>query len=398
MQADEDVSKFPGQGSRCPFAGTDSVTQSPNGTWHIRDFEAARTVLRDKGTVQTGFDADAVRSSMSALNIRVSVLYQDGAPHLEQRRWVARSFTPSMVGSRYHPTMERIADDLLASLRRCGQADLSELALKMAVGVAADVVGLTNSHRRAHLTRRVENLFAVEAVTFSLRPAILWKMMKVIPVVASFYLMDVLPAIRARRHARSEDVISTLMDQKAKSFDILGECMTYGAAGMVTTREFICMATWHMLRNDEVRRDYLAAAQPERLDMLREILRVQPVIGHLQRRTTADIPVNDQVIPAGAAVQIHVHDINLREHLGRPEPGHTPCAARPTGPMHTEVMAFGDGRHRCPGEHVAIMETDVLLDRLLRLPGLRIVREPRLTLNERLSTYELRDFHIAIDQ
>jgi len=54
-------------------------------------------------------------------------------------------------------------------------------------------------------------------------------------------------------------------------------------------------------------------------------------------------------------------------------------------------MSFGDGSHRCPGSQVAIAETRVFLDRLMRLPGLKLARTPQMTWCDGLMSYELRD-------
>jgi cytochrome P450 len=53
-------------------------------------------------------------------------------------------------------------------------------------------------------------------------------------------------------------------------------------------------------------------------------------------------------------------------------------------------MSFGDGSHRCPGGQVAIAETRVFLDRLLRVPGVRLERVPDLDWDEGVMSYELR--------
>lgn len=57
----------------------------------------------------------------------------------------------------------------------------------------------------------------------------------------AFFLLDVRPAIAARRREPREDLISHLISRGYSDMNILTECITYGAAGMVTTREFI---TW----------------------------------------------------------------------------------------------------------------------------------------------------------
>ena len=60
------------------------------------------------------------------------------------------------------------------------------------------------------------------------------------------------------------------------------------------------------------------------------------------------------------------------------------------------ILGFGDGHHRCPGAYVALQETDVLLLRLLALPGLRIERAPDITWSSTASGYELHNFMIAV--
>ena len=69
-----------------------------------------------------------------------------------------------------------------------------------------------------------------------------------VPIV-KFYLADVRPAVRSRRRTPRHDVISHLIAEGYTNADILVECVTYGTAGMVTTREFIAMAAWHLLQN-----------------------------------------------------------------------------------------------------------------------------------------------------
>ena len=104
--------------------------------------------------------------------------------------------------------------------------------------------------------------------------------------VLAFLYLDVKPAIAARKRQPQEDVISHLVQQGRNDREILTECITYGAAGMVTTREFICAAAWQMLEQPALRTRYLAAGEAERYAILHEILRLEPVAGHLFRRTT----------------------------------------------------------------------------------------------------------------
>ena len=61
-------------------------------------------------------------------------------------------------------------------------------------------------------------------------------------------------------------------------------------------------------------------------------------------------------------------------------------------------MSFGDGAHHCPGWQVAMHETRVFVDRLLRVPGIRLERAPDMLWNAMLSGYELRNAVVACDR
>ena len=297
--------------------------------------------------------------------------------------------------------MERLADRLVAYARRQPQVDLTKLGLTMAVQVAAQVVGLTNSRRRG-LDRRLDAFFAETTVSAASRPAGPADADRQPARLLSFYWVDVRPAIQARRATPQEDVISHLLAQNYTDREILTECVTYAAAGMATTREFISMAAWHLLDHPDLRARYLAAPEEERVAILHEMLRVEPVVGHLYRRATDNIPIQSNgaevMIPKGALIDLHLETANLDERVV----GAAPTAVCPMRPLHGErigpmLMSFGDGAHRCPGAYLAIQETDIFLQRLLAIPNLHIARPPTLTWNELTAGYELRRFVLGHD-
>ncbi|MDO4239627.1 MAG: hypothetical protein Q4D18_05300, partial [Micrococcus sp.] len=65
------------------------------------------------------------------------------------------------------------------------------------------------------------------------------------------------------------------------------------AAGMVTTREFLQMAAWHLFDRPALRERCLAAPGPERQAILLEVLRLEPVVAHLFRRAAQDLDLTD---------------------------------------------------------------------------------------------------------
>jgi cytochrome P450 len=375
-----------------------ALERDAGGTWHVRGYREARAILRDGNTKQAGFKAELIEQMPRTMNL--PVLYQEGQVHHQQRKQTARFFTPKATSTNYRELMERLADDLIARLRQHGRANLSTLSMALAVRVAAKVVGLTNS-RLPGMDRRLDAFFAEEIARPGWSLKRLFGMLRNQWCVARFYMLDVRPAIRARRRQPQEDVISHLLAQGYRDSEILTECVTYAAAGMATTREFIGVAAWHFLERPELRVRFLAGDEDERHQLLQEVLRVEPVVGHLYRRAVADVVVETEgsevTIPAGDLIDVHIYAVNADEQVVGEEPLAI-CPARELRVEHASpaVMSFGDGHHRCPGAFIAIQETDIFLKRLLAIDKLRIEQGPKLTWSDLTKGYELRDFTVVV--
>lgn len=348
----------------------------------VSGYEAVRAVLRDTAGRQAGFKAEVIGKYRS--QARPPILYLHGEAHRRQRSGTARFFTPRVVETRYRELMERTSDALIARLVRDGGGEFDKLSLDMAVAVAAEIVGLTESDIDG-MSRRLDSFFSTafqtrrgrfaELLSFLLNQ---WRMRR-------FYTMDVKPAIAARRAAPREDVISHLLSEGYSPLDILTECFTYGAAGMVTTREFITMSGWHLLERPDLRAQFLDADADGQIAILEEILRLEPVVGTLYRHVESGTVALDIRSANGDAAAV-----GACPHALDPERERAP---RVTGPG----LAFGDGEHRCPGAGVALHECAVFLDRLLRVPGLRLARAPDVGWNPLVAGYELRNCRLAID-
>lgn len=345
--------------------------------WVVRSFDVARQVLREpEGTAQAGFGAEGLlagtqtartdRRGRTRRVMRPPILYLEGAQHRSQRKAAARFFAPRVTED-YRSMMEALSADLVARVRTDRAVDLSDLSMRMAVEVAARVVGLTNSSTRG-MSRRLDTFFSADPLDSRSGPAGWLKAARTGTATARFFWLDVKPAIRARRRAPQEDVISQLLAEGFSDLDVLTECMTYGAAGMVTTREFICVAAWHLLDDAALLASYRAGDREERQALLQETLRLEPVVGHLYRRLqeplTLTVDGADQTLPAGALV-----DLDLRAtNADGATVGAQPYGLRPGRELPRSVppalMSFGDGNHRCPGAPIAIMESEVFLSAL----------------------------------
>ena len=367
-----------------------------NGGIKIESFGLTRKILRSGGTRQAGFMADLV--SRATAKGSTPVLFQEGEVHQKQRTATARFFAPRVVTTRYRELMDRLSEGLMARLHKEGKADLSQLSLEMAVAVAADIIGLTDSSLTG-MSARLNSFFTRggNRKMSGLRQFVNQFFNNF--SLLSFFWMDVKPAIRARRKQRKEDLISHLIDQGYSEREILTECMTYGAAGMVTTREFIVMAAWHLMERDALRRQFIETDEPGRIAVLEEILRLEPVVGALYRRATQDLEFEHDGetvrIPAGTLIDMDIRAANADPIVA----GECPYQLRPERSDRKALqgqMSFGDGNHRCPGATVALQETAIFLDRLFRIPGLRLEAGPVLAWNTLTVGYELRDAILTV--
>jgi cytochrome P450 len=357
----------------------------------VSRYTLARDILRNPKMHQAGVDANAIDVSNPD---HAPVFYLDGELHRKKRGAIARFFTANAVTTRYRPVMQRTADLLMHQLQASGGGRLDDFALQMTVTVAAEIVGLTDSNQRSMSKRIAATLESPRG----------WLSRKLVPLkmryrALKFYYLDVRPAIRERRLARKDDIISHLLDEGYSERAIMVECLTYAVAGMVTTREFIVMAAWHMLEDDALRARFLSCSEDDQTAILEEILRLEPVASMLFRRAAEELPqFSSGPIAAGAQFNIDVRAVNADESVV----GACPYALDPdrsqVAKPGTGSLSFGHGSHRCPGSQVAIGESRIFLDQLLRLPGIKLERVPTMGWHELIMSYELRNAIIVCER
>jgi cytochrome P450 len=342
------------------------------GTRHLRRFEQLRTVLRNDGTRQGGA-ADAPIEKEDPT--RASIFFLHGDEHRRRRGAIIGFFTPKTIATRHMPIIVETADRLIEAFRAKGRTRLDDMSFMLTSKVVAEIIGLTETPLRP-MMRRIEMANGTPDVW---RGGIrkLFAPLKSRFFAMVFFIRDVRPAIAARRRHRREDVISKLLDEGRTDLEILVECMTFGLAGMGTTREFVVVAALHLFEQEELRRRFLEGDDAEKMEILKEILRLEPQASMIYRTASEAIEsaATDAIAP-GTRLSLEIRAANLDEDAVGPDPGRIdPDRARRMR-SNGAWMSFGDGAHFCPGWQVALTETRVLLDRLFRVPGLRLTRYP----------------------
>jgi len=381
--------------SKTARAAAENLGAAP-GSRLIQSFSQIWHILTKAPVVQSGVENAPVERDNPALT---TIFFLEGEPHLRRRAAIMGFFSPKAIAERHLRVMEQNADQLIGEFKKKGEARLDQLSARLAQAVVAEIVGLTNSDIKA-MAKRVAGAF--DGAMLASHGG--WRKL-IAPLVAAvnglqIFYFDVRPAIAARRAQRCEDVISRLLDEGRSDKEILIECITFCLAGMTTTRELMIMAAWHMLENNELRQRFLSGYDAEQAALLREILRLEPLASTIFRRTTAVVTdVTDEEIPANTRLTLDLRAANTDEaHVGACPFALDPDRAK-KHKINDTYLSFGAGEHLCPGRNVAIAEARVFLDRLLRVPGIRLVRAPDIHfLPPLLGTYELSNCVIACDR
>ena len=369
-----------------------------DGARMIDTFGLSRDVLRSPKVRQAGAPGAHGKEVEIKNPGDVSFFFLDGDEHRKRRAAVAGLFAPKTIVTRHQAVMTRTMDDIVAKLQSRGSAPLDELSWHMAVVVAADIIGLTDSDSTEGLANRVK---AVLDSSLTGKRNVFAKgflMAKMLLRVSAFWKHDMVPAIAARRRETKDDVITYMVKENYSKKGMIMEALSYGGAGMMTTREFIVMCAWHLFEKPELLARFLGGEEADQFAILEEILRLEPVASLVHRRAAEDIESKDgATVGKGEVVAVSIRDANTDEAIT----GSCPFELDPDRAKRMKVvgpyMSFSDGPHRCPGAQVALHETRIFLERMFRLPGIRMVSEPEISWYPQIQGDELRGCVVACD-
>ena len=367
------------------------VARREDGHWRVTTFAAAEQVIRQRNTIrQAGFNAELIEQLPPTL--RAPVIFAEGQEHRDMRSTTARLFTPRAT-ERHRALMQGFADQIVADFQRKGRADLSLMGQRMAALVVSHLLGMTESDI-AGFERRFSNAIARDPETSRSLKAFTQKLIRQASLL-NLYMRDIRPAIRVRRKAPKEDLISHLLSLGYRPIEILLECLMYGVAGVLTTREFISVCMWHFHEDPGLRQQFVGGDDAQQRALLYEILRVEPIVGALHRNTVEPVTVQTDdgvtTVPAGSKLDIDIYAVNADPAAAGESPNHV-CPGRSLAASRQPIYSFGAGPHRCPGEWVAMQETHILLRTLLAVEGLAVERLPTMSFNPAIEGYELREF------
>jgi cytochrome P450 len=354
-------------------------------------------MLGDPDDVRTVFTAGPERTNAGEANEILrptlgshSLLLLDGEEHMRQRKLMLPAFHGERIG-RYREIMRAATERAIASwpageafaLRPHAQAITLEVIMRAVFGVE-DAAAMA---RLREPLRRLLDWAGEPGALFVL--AVLGPQNRIVRrLLADRYVGPVdreLYALIAERRkapdlAERDDVLSTLLlardedGEPMTDVELRDELLTLLVAGHETTATSLAWAVERLLRHPGGLQRLTGDAEYTDA-VVKEILRLRPVVAIVLRKLLEPLPIAGDELPAGTIVAPCILLVHRREDV-YPEPE----AFRPerflgTAPGTYSWIPFGGGVRRCLGAAFAQVEMQVVLQTLAESARLEPVGE-----------------------
>lgn len=153
-------------------------------------------------------------------------------------------------------------------------------------------------------------------------------------------------------HTNEGGSMLTFTDMDATKF-----CVLMFTAGHITTTKLLSNAVWTFIEQDLI--DDLKAGSVSLETAIEEVLRYRSVAQSITRRTSTDIKLCDEVIPADEPVIAWLGSAHRDRSIFE-----QPDTFDPTRQPNRHI-GFGRGIHTCIGAALARMEADIILSEFL---------------------------------
>jgi len=297
--------------------------------WLVTRRDLALQVMRDPDS----FTVDDPRFSTGQVVGR-SMLTTDGEEHSRERAPFARPFRLEVVRERFTPVLEDEVDRLISRLEPEGRGELrGGLAGPLAASTMAVALGLES----VGVEQMLRWYGAIVDATSGLAAG------RPVPEAAAQAVAD----LRSHGVGPNEAVL------------------LFG--GIETTEGMICNAVLHLLSHE----DQLAAVRVDHSllpNAIEESLRLEPAAASIDRYATRELELGGATIGERDLVTVSIAAAN-RDPATFEDPDRFDITRANAG----RHLAFAAGPHVCLGMHLARLEAQIAIGRLLdRLPNLRL--------------------------
>jgi cytochrome P450 len=351
-----------------------------------------------------------------------SVLLLDGPEHMRQRKLMLPSFHGERMQS-YGNLIREITESEVGNwpvgrafgLRERTQAITLEVIMRA-------VFGIEDAERLDHLRGSLNRLLAMGTKSRALATIVIpplratvgkpmWERFQRLRADVDQILFDEIARRRvAPDTADRVDVLSVLLQARDEQgepmtdIELRDELMTLLVAGHETTATAAAWAFELLLRNPatltRLQEEVDRGESDEYLDaVIKETLRIRPVVPGVVRKLTRPLEVNGYELPAGTRLAPNIYLTHRRPDV-YPEPDRfLPERFLENPPDTYSWIPFGGGIRRCLGASFALYELKVVIPTILRMARMRASGGSPETIRRRAITFvPSRDAMVVIDE
>jgi cytochrome P450 len=346
----------------------DPVHQTPAGIWRLTRYADVTRLLHDVPAGMRTTAGELPGADETTTGPRLFMLQQDPPNHTRLRRLVSSAFTPRAIAA-LRANVARIVDDCLDRVAARGEMDvIVDLGLPVPSTVICEMLGVPvgDRDRFTAWTATATHALASQFLTPERRLEVQTAAMSL-----AVYFQEL---IETRRGHLSDDLLSALIraeeaGDRLSGVELISQAIGLLIAGFETTIGLIGNGVRALIRHpDELRK---LRARPELItSAVEECLRFDGPIVLTGRVLHADVEFGGKTIPKDSRVWGMLAAAN-RDPAMFPDPDRFDVERQPN-----EHLAFGGGPHYCLGGHLARLEGQIAIGRLVeRFTDLALVSD-----------------------
>jgi cytochrome P450 len=354
------------------------VSLTPDGVWRLTRYDDCLRMLRlgSAGMRRTDGTLPGQTQEEAAAEVGQFMLLTDAPKHTRLRKLVSKAFTPRAIAA-WRPRIEAVTDELLDRVEKSGEMDLiADLALPVPATLICEMLGVPVADRDTFTEWTADATHGLALRRGNAPPELVARVEKARNGLAGYFMQ----LIGDRRGQQRDDLLSALISaeeegDRLSSEELLVQSIGLLIAGFETTIGLIGNGLTTLIRNPgEIEK---LRATPELIESaVEECLRYSGPITWTVRILHAPAEFGGFALETNEEVGVGLAAANRDpEHFDDPERFDVArYAAHPGPPPH---LSFGGGEHLCLGAHLARLETQIAIGKLVeRFTDLTLV-EPK---------------------
>jgi cytochrome P450 len=356
------------------------VSLTPEGVWRLTRYDECLRMLRlgSAGMRQTDGTMPGQSSEAAAQEVGQFMLLTDPPKHTRLRKLVSKAFTPRAIEA-WRPRIGVVTDELLDRVENRGEMDLiADLALPVPATLICEMLGVPVDDRDTFTEWTADATHGLALRRGNAPPELIARVEKARNGLAGYFNQ----LISERRGQRSDDLLGALIAAEEEGDrlgpeELLIQSIGLLIAGFETTIGLIGNGLTSLIRNpEELAR---LREQPELIESaVEECLRYSGPITWTVRILHQPAEFGGFSFETNEEVAVGLAAANRDpEHFVDPE--RFDVGRYTAGSATPAHLSFGGGAHICLGAHLARLESQIAIGRLVaRFTEFELV-EPKTT-------------------